>query len=205
MRIKRSCTIRAMILLVAMLCVAPAISATKVSQQVCGRVYLKGGEVIETTDSSRIGTPAKKHGKLVIVENAFTHRAKESRLIEGTEVDSVQIWQRTRTDRVRTLVYEPDYGWCWQVENANGIRVCGFSPKGYFLAGNGGMSARGELIMLVVKDGRIYEFDKPGKMANDEFRRQVAAFVADNPALAQKILDSRLTRSGTLRLIGEKE
>ena len=176
--------------------------AAKVKQQVCGRIHLKSGKVIEVADSDRIGTPAKKHSRLVIIENAFSKAAKDGDTFEGEEVDSVNIWQRTRTDRVRTLLYEPDYGWCWKLEGAGGLTLCVFSGDGYFLAGNGGMSARGKSIYLVKKDGKIYEFDKGDKMADDAFRRQIAAFVADDEALRSKILESRLTRIKTLRMLG---
>lgn len=176
--------------------------AAKVMQQVCGRIHLKSGKVIEVADSNRIGTPAKKHSRLVIIENAFSKAAKDGETFEGAEVDSVNIWQRTRTDRVRTLLYEPDYGWCWKLEGAGGLTLCVFSGDGYFLAGNGGMSARGKSIYLVKKDGKIYEFDKVDKMADDAFRRQIAAFVADDEALRSKILESRLTRIKTLRMLG---
>ena len=176
--------------------------AAKVRQQVCGRIHLKSGKVIEVADSNRIGTPAKKHSRLVIIENAFTKAAKDGDTFEGAEVDSVNIWQRTRTDRVRTLVYEPDYGWCWKLEGAGGVTLCVFSGDGYFLAGNGGMSVRGKSIYLVKKDGKIYEFDKGDKMADDAFRRQIAAFVADDQVLSRMILESRLTRIKTLRMLG---
>ena len=176
--------------------------AAKVRQQVCGRIHLKSGKVIEVADSKRIGTPAKKHSRLVIIENAFMKAAKDGDTFEGAEVDSVNIWQRTRTDRVRTLLYEPDYGWCWKLEGAGALTLCVFSDDGYFLAGNGGMSARGKSIYLVKKDGKIYEFDKGDKMADDAFRRQIAAFVADDQVLSRMILESRLTRIKTLRMLG---
>lgn len=176
--------------------------AAKVRQQVCGRIHLKSGKVIEVADSNRIGTPAKKHSRLVIIENAFMKAAKDGDTFEGAEVDSVNIWQRTRTDRVRTLLYEPDYGWCWKLEGAGGLTLCVFSDDGYFLAGNGGMSARGKSIYLVKKDGKIYEFDKGDKMADDAFRRQIAALVADDQVLSRMILESRLTRIKTLRMLG---
>jgi hypothetical protein len=181
----------------------PHATAAKVAQQLCGRVFLKSGETIATDDSTRIGTPNKKHGKMVIIENAFSHRAKDARFIEGAETDSVQLWSRTRTDRVRTLIYEPDYGWCWLLEKAPGLAVCVFSPKGYYLAGNGGMSAGNNAVMLVNKNGEIYQFEKTSKMADDTFRRQVASFVADDPQLQQEILGSRATRTVTLRMLGK--
>ncbi|MDE5942141.1 MAG: hypothetical protein K2H14_08530 [Muribaculaceae bacterium] len=191
-----------LILIAALATAAPDASATKVVQRVCGRVYLKTGRVIEVSDSNRIGTPHKKNGRLVVIENALTHRAKEIEVFSGAEVDSVQMWQRTRADRVRTIVYHPDYGWCWKIESAGDITVYAFSSDGYFLAGNGGMNARGKLSLLVDKGGTVYEFDKTDKMADDAFRRQVAAFVADDPQLARKIAESRKSRSVTIRMLG---
>lgn len=180
----------------------PHAAATKVTQQVCGRLFLKDGSIVETTDSTRLGTPHKKHGKVVVVENAFTHNSREARVIDGADTDSVQIWQRTRTDRIRTLIYLPERGWAWKLESAGDIAVYAYSPDGYYLAGNGGMSTRGKLTMLVVKDGHTYEFEKTGRMANDNLRREVAAFVADDPALATQIMESRKTVDATLRMLG---
>lgn len=200
---KTDTIIKTLLAAVIMLCFgAQQAQAAKVMQQVCGRIHLKSGKVIEVADSNRIGTPAKKHSRLIIIENAFSKAAKDGYTFEGAEVDSVNIWQRTRTDRVRTLVYEPDYGWCWKLEGAGGLTLCVFSGDGYFLAGNGGMSARGKSIYLVKKDGKIYEFYKGDKMADDAFRHQIAAFVADDEALRSKILESRLTRIKTLRMLG---
>ncbi len=81
--------------------------------------------------------------------------------------------------------------------------MCVFSPKGYYLAGNGGMSAGNNAVMLVNKNGEIYQFEKTSKMADDTFRRQVASFVADDPQLQQEILGSRATRTVTLRMLGK--
>lgn len=177
-------------------------SATKVTQQVCGRVFLKDGSIIEADGDNRIGTPKKKNGKVTVIENAFTHNSKETRVLEGAEIDSLQIWQRTRTDRVRTLVYIPGRGWGWKIESAGGITLYGYSPDGYYLAGNGGMSTRGKLTLLVVKDGHIYEYENTHKMADDSFRREITAFVADDPALTARIMESRKTKDATLRMLG---
>ena len=175
---KTDTILKTLLATVLMLCIGvPQAEGAKVMQQVCGRIHLKSGKVIEVADSNRIGTPAKKHSRLVIIENAFSKAAKDGDTFEGAEVDSVNIWQRTRTD-------------------------CVFSGDGYFLAGNGGMSARGKSIYLVKKDGKIYEFDKGDKMADDAFRRQIAAFVADDQVLSRMILESRLTRIKTMRMLG---
>ena len=149
---KTDTILKTLLATVLMLCIGvPQAEGAKVMQQVCGRIHLKSGKVIEVADSNRIGTPAKKHSRLVIIENAFSKAAKDGDTFEGAEVDSVNIWQRTRTDRVRTLVYEPDYG---------------------------------------------------DKMADDAFRRQIAAFVADDQVLSRMILESRLTRIKTMRMLG---
>lgn len=60
---------------------------------------------------------------------------------------------------------------------------------------------RGKYIMLADKEGVLHKFTKPTKSANDSFRRQVAALVADDQALVQQIMASRYRRDKTLRML----
>lgn len=200
---KKRLTVAAAIIIAAFTSALPEAGAAKVAQQLCGRIFLKSGEIIATDDSTRIGTPTKKHGKMVVIENAFTHRAKDARFIEGAETDSVQLWSRTRTDRPRTLVYYPDYGWCWLLEKASGLTVCVFSADGYFISGNGGMSPRKKPEFIVWKNGESYRFDKTDKMADDAFRRQVASFAEGDSKLQKEILNSHAKKDATLRMLGK--
>jgi len=177
-----------------------AVSAEKVLALMPGIIYLSNGEVSEVCGSKRVAIPFK-HRDLLVLDQAYTHNQKIGRRINPADVDSVVMWNVSSPDYRHTIRYLKDLGWCWQREKAPGLTLYAFCPKGYFIAGNGGMWCRGKNVAIVDKDGTLHRFPKTDKKSNDSFRRQVAALVEDDPELAQKILSSRLRRDKTLRML----
>lgn len=174
---------------------------TAVGQLYDANIYLKSGEVVSVRDSVRIAMPVKKK-KLKVYRNAYTALQKLKDEHSPDAVDSLVIWSSTSPERTHQVCYLSGYGWSWLLENGRYIRVYCYSPKGYYIGGNGGMWSRGKKSILIVeKDGRFYTFDNPTKWANDKFRNRVAALVADDPALAKQIGESNFRRDKTLRML----
>lgn len=158
--------------------------AKKIPTALCGRVYLYSGAHLGTAgDEVRIGTPVKNK-KLEIIDNAYTKKSKISARIEPELVDSVVMWAPTAPDRPHTFRHIKGYGWCWLLESNRHLTVYCFSPKGYFFAGNGGLWTRGKGVLLVVKDGKTYDFGRPDKKVNDSIRRRLKTLVADDAELS---------------------
>lgn len=116
-------------------------------------------------------------------------------------VDSLVVWSSTSSERPHTISYIVNYGWSWQLENGRFIRIYCFSPKGYYISGNGGMWVRGKSIVIVEKNGIVSTFNNPTKQADAKFRRQLASLVADDPVLVAMINESRGRRDKILRML----
>lgn len=170
-------------------------------QSVCGCVYLHSGDTIAASGETRITPPAKRK-KLEVIGNAYTRASKVASRIDPTTVDSVAIWSTTSPERHHTLIYIKEYGWCWQLEHTPHIALYCYSPKGYFLSGNGGMWIRGKGDMLVVKDGNIHNFGKTYKKINASKRRKLKELVADDPALAAYFRTAAGRYDKVLRALG---
>lgn len=173
--------------------------AKKTPVALCGRVYVHSGDsIVADRDGVRIGVPVK-HKKLDIIENAYTKNSEISTRLKPEEVDSAVLWAPTSPERPHTFRYIKGYGWCWQLESNRHITVYTFSPKGYHFAGNGGLWMRGKGVLLVVKDGKTYEFGRPDKKVNDSMRRRLAALVTDDAELSSYFMNARGRRDKILR------
>lgn len=176
----------------------PGLSAKKLPVALCGRVYLSSGDVIEASGQTRIGSPEKKK-KLEIIDDAYTAKGRIGSRLAPEEVDSAVIWAPTAPGRPHTFDFIEGYGWCWRLEHSPHIAVYCFSPKGYHFAGNGGLWVRGKGVMLVVKDGKTYDFGRTDKKMDSGVRRRAAELVADDSALAERMLESSGRRDKVLR------
>ena len=160
--------------------------AKKIYSASCGRVYLSSGDSIIADGDLRESVPMKNK-KLNIIENAYSNSNKVKMSIAPEDVDSVILWSATAAERTHKLIYVKGFGWCWELERSPYISVCVFSPKGYYCAGNGGMWVRGKGEMLVIKDNKIYRFQKPGKMADKRLRERLAWLTADDSEYCEYI------------------
>lgn len=139
--------------------------AEKIRAMMEGIVYLSGGDSVSMCDSCRIAIPMKKK-PLVILEHAYTARKKVVERVEPERVDSVVLWNTLASARRHAMCYLSDYGWCWILERGPRISVYAFAPKGYHIAGNGGMWYIGKGCILVEKGDTITRFDKTTKSAD---------------------------------------
>ncbi|MDE7450502.1 MAG: hypothetical protein K2M72_09875 [Paramuribaculum sp.] len=165
-----------------------------------GRLYLSSDSVITSNDTVGIEVPVKRK-PLRIVANPYTARQKVIRKIAPDQVDSLTLWNRTASDRHHTFRYLSRYGWCWLLNRGEVISVYAYSPKGYIIAGNGGMWARKKLDVIVKKGDNTYVFSKTGKHADKKFKKQVAAIVADDAELVSRIMQSSSRRDKILRML----
>lgn len=197
------CHMNRLVSIIIFLCAAAAATAVAGPPKkgmVCGRVYLSDGRIITADGNDRVTLPSKKRD-IKVVEDAYTHNARVTGTFKGSEIDSLHLWARTKPERVRTERYLDGYGWCWQLDTTPYVTIYAFSPKGYSLAGNGGMASVGKPKILVVIGGKITEFTNTHKMADDKLRHSLALMVADDPALADAILASRHRRDKTIRML----
>lgn len=167
-------------------------------QLVQGSVSLACGEAILTDGSVRIETP-KGRKPLRVFENAYSSRQRVLHKIEGSKVDSVTIWSVTSPGRAHVLKFIQGYGWCVSLEKGKLIEVLCFSPKGYYIGGNGGISFRKKPQIIIKKGDERFEFGDLSKMADKRFRDRVSEIVADDPDLSCSIMDAESRRDRILR------
>ncbi len=177
-----------------------AFPATAQRNLMDGKIFLSYDSVIITNDSLRIEIPVK-HKPVRIVANPYTAKQKVRDKIEPEKIDSVTLWNPTAPERSHTFEYIPPYGWSWLLERGNHISVYAFSPKGYTISGNGGIWARNKLDVIVRKGDKTYLFSKPGKYADNKFRKQVAEIVNDDPGLVRMIMQASSRRDKILRML----
>lgn len=177
---------------------SPGLSAKKLPTALCGRVYLSSGDSIVAEGSTRVGPPVGKK-KLEIIDDAYTKGSKIGSKLLPEEVDSAVLWVATAPERPHTFRFVEGYGWCWQLEDSPRITVYCFSPKGYFIAGNGGMWVRGHGVILVVKDGRAYNFGRADKRIDARQLSNAVELVADDQALVERLKASKGRRDKVLR------
>lgn len=172
--------------------------AKKIYNGVCGSVYLNSGDSIIADGNQLIKIPVKNK-KLEIIENAYTHNNKiEKRLDPGT-VDSVILWPKTTPERPHTFMYIKGRGWCWQAERSPYLSVYCYSPKGYSISGNGGLWMKGKSKMLVIKNGKEYDFGEPQKKCDKKMRAMLENILADDPNFIGTIANAKGRRDKVLR------
>ncbi|MDE5837693.1 MAG: hypothetical protein K2H39_01430, partial [Paramuribaculum sp.] len=131
----------------------------------------------------------------------YTARQKVRDKIQPEKIDSVILWNPTAPERSHTFEFIPSYGWCWLLDGGKHISVYAFSPKGYSISGNGGISARKKRDIIVKKGDTTFLFSKTGKFADNKFKQQVAEIVADDPDLVRIIMQSSSRRDKILRTL----
>lgn len=184
--------------------VGPLYSASLVE----GVVYLSDGRAVEYTGRDRIRLP-RKRARLKVWRNAYA-RDRQAESYRCDEIDSVVCWS-PRAPQHRRQLRPLDRGWSWLYFSAPHIRVYVYAAKGYALGSNGGMSpiyrqrtfSRSETAYLLQKTGDDATFDagSASRNAKDSFRERLARYVADDPALAERIRNSSTSRSKTVLLL----
>ena len=172
--------------------------AKKIYPALYGRVYLNSGDSIIADGNLCVGLQKKKK-ELRIISDAYTGNNRIIRTIEPETVDSLIVWSKTAPDHPHKFRFIKEYGWCFEAEHSPYISVCCYAPKGYRCGGNGGLWMYGKCKMLVIKDGKIYEFGQPDKKVDKKMLTQLESLVADDPALSIYISKAKGRRDKILR------
>ena len=184
--------IRAMLL--SLLCMA-TVSAVQAASTVQGRIYLKDGRVIECGEKDRIRLPKDKSKEIYRYE----------------EIDSIVCWHATAPEHPRKFIPAPDAGWLWVYVETPHICVGVYSHKGYGIDSNGGIEvlvkyrylSRSRTAYYLRKAGKE-DFEVVGsasRRGKERFREAVAAYIADDPDLAEQILRAQADRSRTILML----
>ena len=159
----------------------------------------------------RIKLP-KRSGKTVFLRNAYRkEEVRES--FKAAQIDSIIAWHPATPEHVRKFVPSESIGWLWIYVETPQISVGVYSAKGYGIDTNGGIQViqrnglifRSKTAYCLKKTGET-DFTPVGKVggkANNKFRKKVAAYVSDDPAMADIILNSRTQRDKTVLMLME--
>lgn len=184
----------------ATLCILLSFNAAAQRNILSGIIYLSADSAISATDTLGVEMP-QKHKPLRIISNPYTGHQKIKEIIATLLINSLVLWNKTAPLLTHTLEYIHPYGWCWLLDRGKRISIYDYSPKGYYIGGNGGMWAIKKSTIIVKKGETFYLFSNPTKLANDKFRRQLATLVADDPVLVEMIMQSSYRRDKTLRML----
>lgn len=185
------------------------ISTTIASSFVIGRIYMKNGSVIECSEKDRIKLP-KRSGKTVFLRNAYRKDEVRERF-RADQIDSIIAWHPATPEHIRKFVPSESLGWLWIYFETPRISIGVYSAKGYGIDTNGGIQVL-QRIGLISHSKTAYCLKKTGKTdftpvgkvggkANNKFREKVAAYVSDDPAMADIILNSRTQRDKTVLML----
>lgn len=185
------------------------ISTTIASSFVIGRIYMKNGSVIECSEKDRIKLP-KRSGKTVFLRNAYRKDEVRERF-RADQIDSIIAWHPATPEHIRKFVPSESLGWLWIYFETPRISIGVYSAKGYGIDTNGGIQVL-QRIGLIFHSKTAYCLKKTGKTdftpvgkvggkANNKFREKVAAYVSDDPAMADIILNSRTQRDKTMLML----
>lgn len=186
------------------------VSAANAASFVIGRIYLKNGSVIECSENDRIKLP-KRSGKTVFFRNAY--RKEEVREnFNAVQIDSIVVWHPATPEHVRKFVPSESLGWLWIYVETPRISVGVYSTKGYGIDTNGGIqvlqrigliSSKTTYCLKKIREADFTPVGKVGGKANNKFRKKIAAYVSDDPAMADIILNSRTQRDNTVLMLME--
>lgn len=185
------------------------VSVANAASFVIGRIYLKNGSVIECSGNDRIKLP-KRLDKTIFFRNAYRkEEVRES--FKAARIDSIIAWHPATPEHVRKFVPSESLGWLWIYVETPRISVGVYSAQGYGIDTNGGIQVmqrkglifRSKTAYCLKKTGEA-DFVPVGKAdgkANNKFRKKVAAYVSDDPAMANIILNSRTQRDKTVLML----
>ncbi len=199
------------ITLLTLLC-AMAFSSAYAASTVRGRIYLKNGKVIECGEKDRIRLP--KHAQDVKLLRRAFYKDKSKEVYRYEEIDSIVCWHATAPEHPQKFIPAPKVGWLWVYLETPYICVGIFAQKGYGVDSNGGIEvlvkyrylSRSRTAYYLRKAGEteFYDAGSASRRGKDRFRESVAAYVADDPALATEILQTNTSdRSKTILMLEE--
>lgn len=187
-----------------------AVSAAYAVPTVRGRIYLKNGRVIECGEKDRIRLP--KHAQDVKLLRRAFYKDKSKEIYRYEEIDSIVCWHAKAPEHPQKFIPAPGVGWLWVYFETPHICVGVFAQKGYGVDSNGGIEvlvkyrslSRSRTAYYLRKAGEeeFYDAGSASRQGKNRFRESVAAYVADDPALAAEILGLRTDdRSRTILML----
>ena len=187
-----------------------AVSVAKAASTVRGRIYLKDGRVIECGEKDRIKLP--KHAQDVKLLRRAFYKDKSKEVYRYEEIDSIVCWHATAPEHPQKFIPAAEVGWLWVYFETPHICVGVFAQKGYGVDSNGGIEvlvkyrslSRSRTAYYLRKTGKtkFYDAGSASRRGKDRFRESVAAYVSDDPGLAEQILQSNTSdRSRTILML----
>ena len=197
------------IILLSLLCMATA-SAARAASTVQGRIHLKDGRVVECGEKDRIELP--KHAQDVKLLRRAFYKDKNKEVYRYEEIDSIVCWHASAPEHPQKFIPAAEVGWLWVYFETPHICVGVFAQKGYGVDSNGGIEvlvkyrslSRSRTAYYLRKTGEteFYDAGSASRRGKDRFRESVAAYVADDPELAGRILQSNTSdRSKTILML----
>ena len=191
------------------LCVT-AVSAAQAASTAQGRIYLKDGRVIECGEKDRIELP--KHAQDVKLLRRAFYKDKSKEIYRYEEIDSIVCWHAAAPEHPHKFIPAAAAGWLWVYFETPHICVGVFAQKGYGVDSNGGIEvlvkyrslSRSRTAYYLRKTGEaeFYDAGSASRRGKDRFRESVAAYVSDDPELAEQILQSSTSdRSRTILML----
>lgn len=186
------------------------VAATQASSLVQGRIYLKNGRVIECAEKDRIKLP--KHSQDVkLLRHAF-YKDKSKEVYRFEEIDSIVCWHATSPEHLRKFIPTLKAGWLWVYMETPYIGAYVYSHKGYGIDNNGGIEvlvklrsfsrSRTTYYLRKAGDSEFYDVGSASRNAKNVFRERIAAYISDDPELAETILQSdSKNRSKTILML----
>lgn len=196
-------------ILLLFLCIT-TVSVAKAASTVQGRIYLKDGRVVECGEKDRIKLPKHAHD-VKLLRRAF-YKDKSKEVYRYEEIDSIVCWHAIAPEHPQKFIPAPGVGWLWVYFETPHICVGVFAQKGYGVDSNGGIEvlvkyrslSRSRTAYYLRKTGEteFYDAGSASRRGKDRFRESVAAYVADDPELAEQILQSETSdRSRTILML----
>ncbi len=197
------------IVLLSLLCAMTSL-AVEASGLVQGRIYLKNGQVVECAEKDRIELP--KHSRDVkLLRHAF-YKDKSKEVYRFEEIDSIVCWHVASPQHLRKFIPAPKAGWLWVYMETPYIGAYVYSHKGYGIDNNGGIEvlvkqrslSRSRTAYYLRKAGNseFYDVGSASRNAKNVFRERIAAYISDDPELAEIILQSdSKNRSKTILML----
>lgn len=173
-------------------------------------VYLKNGTTESYRGADRIELP--RAGKpLKGLRNAFGKRKKVP--YRPDEIDSVVCWHPRSPERRHKFRPSIETGWCWVYIETPHIGVHIYAHRGFTIHSNGGISplkasswwglSSTEVGIYLLKTGatELYALGDVGRRSQSAFRERICRYIADDPALCERIRSSDASRSKTVAML----
>ena len=197
------------IVLLTLMCTM-AVIAVQAASLVQGRIYLKDGRVIECAEKDRLEIP--KHSQNVKLLRRAFYKDKSKEVYAFEEIDSIVCWHIASPEYLRKFIPAPGIGWLWVYLETPQIWACVYSQKGYGVDDNGGIEvwvkhryfsrSRTAYYLRKTGDNEFHNVGSASRNAKNVFRERIAAYISDDPELAEHILQSgNKNRSKTILML----